>query len=112
MEGLVIVVVLFAPPFLVSALRKTALWWVPGVALAVLGCVVIGSIKDTHGDVGGVAAMGNGFAAIGGMLLFGYAILCFAVPAIGRHRAMTPRPAPQEPVELPPVTVVKDLSNS
>ncbi|HEY0476523.1 MAG TPA: hypothetical protein VGD37_03315 [Kofleriaceae bacterium] len=111
MEGLVIVIVLFAPALLLGWLRKTLLWWTPGAALAILGLVAFGSVSDTHGDVGGVAAMGNGVVVIGGMCLLGYALVCLVVGARGQRGAREPALRPV-PVELPPAVVVKDLSNT
>ena len=113
MEGLIIIAVLILPGVLTSALRRTVLFWLPGVGLLILGFIVYGSISDTHGDTGGVVALGNGFAALGGIASIGYGLLCLGAGSFAYLRSITPSVhLPPPPVELPPVTVVKDLSET
>lgn len=114
MEGLILFAVLVLPGVLTAALRRTVVFWLPGAGLLILGFVAFGSMSDTHGDVGGITAMGNGFAALAGIGAIVYGLICFVVGASGYARSAprpnVHRPSPP-PVELPPASVVKDVSN-
>jgi hypothetical protein len=116
MDGLIVLVVLVVPLFATPALRKTELFWLPGAALIVLGLVAFGTMPESHSDDSVVGALAGTANLFGGIAALGYGFVCLAVGAAGhrRHvRRTAGYPPPIEPpVELPPVTVVKDLSNS
>jgi hypothetical protein len=110
MEALLLLIAI-APAILTYALRRTALFWLPGAALVVLGIVAFGSISDTHGDVGGIGAMANGVMAIAGMLALGYAGLCLLLGGIAYGRASRSRRGIPQHVEFPTATVISDMSD-
>lgn len=114
MEGYLLVAVLVLPGVLTAALRRTVMFWLPGTALIILGFVAFGSMSDTHGDVGGLNAMANGVLALAGIGAIVYGLVCLVAGAFGYTRSSrrpnVHRPWPL-PVQLPPATVVKDVSN-
>jgi hypothetical protein len=112
MDALILLAVVLGPPVLGVALRKTRLFWLPGIALIALGFWSFASMTDTHGDVGGIAALGNGIAAIAGVTLCGYGLLCLVVGGFAYRRALRTSDMHAPPVELPPAILVKDLSET
>jgi hypothetical protein len=112
MEGLILIAVVL-PGVLTAALRRTVVFWLPGTGLIILGLVAFGSLSDTHGDVGGVTAMANGLVTLAGIGAIVYGLICLVVGATSYTRSSRSpdvhRPWP--PVELPPASVVKDVSN-
>jgi len=102
MFGLFVLTVVLAPPLLAYACRNTAGWWIPGFALLVGGTIPFGFLEDTHGDVGGIGAMGNGILVIMGFALMAYGLLLLAI-TFGVRAALRRR---QPPPRIPVATVV------
>jgi hypothetical protein len=110
MAFLVLLALLVVPPTLVSALKHTPVFWIPGAALLVLGGAAFLSMPDTHGDVGGMNAMAAGVLGIAGMVLLAYGLICLAIGArLNARHARAAAPAAVV-VELPPAIVVTPAS--
>ena len=114
MEGLLLLIAI-APAILTYALRRTAVFWLPGAALVVLGIVAFSWISDTHGDVGGMTAMANGVAMIAGVSALAYAALCLLLGGIAYGRASRSRQGIPQGIppygEFPTATVIRDMSD-
>jgi hypothetical protein len=65
---------------------RTRGWWVPAAASTIAGFVLLTTIPESDGDVGGIGALGAGIQMFAGLGLFCVAVLCFAVGAVV-HRA-------------------------
>ena len=98
MFELVVLLVVVAPPFLAYAARNTAGWWIPGFALLVGGVIPFGLLEDTHGDIGGIGALGNGVLVIMGLALLAYGLLLLAITFATRAALRRRQPRPSLPV--------------
>ena len=109
--GLVVLGVLVLPSILVVALRRTPLFWLPGVGLFVVALVIMGTTDWGHGghEENPLAGVGDAIAMLAVLALFVYGLICIAVGARAYARKSRPAvPAPPPAVELPTATVVND----
>ena len=102
---LILLALLIVPPALVSVLRGTRLFWLPGVALFGVAVLAFASMSDAHGEAGVMRAMANGILGIAGMCCGAYGVICLVVAARPR-RLPGANPDQSAAVELPPVRQV------
>jgi hypothetical protein len=113
--GLVVLGVLVVPPILVAALRRTPVFWLPGVGLFVVALVIMGTTDWGHNghEENPLAGAADAIAMLAVLALFVYGLICIVVGA--RTYARRPRPAipaPPPAVELPTATLVNDPSKT
>jgi len=104
--GLVVLfAVLFVPPVLVSVLRGTRLFWLPGVALFGVAITAFASMSEAHGEAGVTQALANGILGISGLCCGIYGLICLVVAARPNRRPGATADQPPT-VELPSARVV------
>jgi len=102
MFELVVLLVVLSPPILAYCVRRTAGWWIPGIALVFGGLIPFGFLENAHGEEGAITAVGNGVLAIMGFGLVAYGLVLLAI-TYGARVALQRRQVRQP---LPPATLL------
>jgi hypothetical protein len=108
----IVLAVLLLPPLLVSVLKRTPLYWLPGAGLVVLALIIWGTTGEVHSghEENPLAGVGEFIALVAAAALSMYGLICIVVAARMHARALRETTSPQPPtVEPPPATVVNDL---
>src|SRR5215831_17277146 len=102
MDGLVLLAFLMGPAAATYALRKTRVFWLPSVALLVVGILAFSALYGVDGGGHGIDGLAAIALAYGAAYCLGYGLLCLLAVAVYRRSARPPA------VELPTAVVVRD----